>query len=54
MQGLAESVQGIAAWLQSVSAMVPVSQLSIITWVMVMVSGSLASGASFNRPERWP
>ena len=37
-QGLAEFLQGAATWLQSVSLDIPVVQLSIVAWIMFILS----------------
>ena len=51
-EGVAELFQGLGTWLQSVSPYVPISQLSILTWVIVMVSQSFASKDAFNTHEQ--
>jgi hypothetical protein len=51
-QGLASSLHGLASWLQSASENVPISQLSLMAWVMFVLSCSLAGNNPFNTPEQ--
>jgi hypothetical protein len=38
-QALASALNDLAWWLQSASQVVPISQLSIATWLMFVISG---------------
>ncbi len=40
---LAASLQQLASWLQSAAAVIPVSQLSIVSWLMFAVSGAFGA-----------
>jgi hypothetical protein len=51
-QGLAELLQGLGTWLQSVSPYVPVSQLTIVTWAIFMATQSFSSKKAFNAHEQ--
>ena len=51
-QGLTASLEEAATWLQAASQAVPVSQLSVVTWVVFLISGSFASKNAFNAPEQ--
>jgi hypothetical protein len=51
-QGLAELLQGMGTWLQSVSPYVPISQLTIVTWAIFMVTQSFSSKKAFNAHEQ--
>lgn len=37
-------LQDLAAWLQSAAMIVPISQLSLISWLMLAASGSFERG----------
>jgi hypothetical protein len=49
---LESTIQNVASLLLSVSQTVPVSQLSIVAWLMLGASKSIASRGSFNTSER--
>jgi hypothetical protein len=49
---LASFLQALAAWTQSASQAVPLSQLSLIAWMLLAASRSLVSSAPFNDTER--
>jgi len=51
-QALASVLDDLAWWLQSASQVVPISQLSIVTWVMFVISGSLDFKKAFKSPEQ--
>ena len=53
-QGLAELLQGLGTWLQSVSPYIPISQLPIATWVIFMAAQSFSSKGAFNAHEQSP
>jgi hypothetical protein len=45
LTGLTAPVLELATWLQTASMVVPVSQLSLISWFMFAVSGAFRQGA---------
>jgi hypothetical protein len=49
---LASMVQTIATYLLSASQALPVSQLSVVVWLMFAASRSMAARNSFNSAER--
>jgi len=51
-QALASVLSDLAWWLQSASQVVPVSQLSLITWAMFVISGSFDSKKAFKATEQ--
>ena len=51
-QGLASFLIGLASWLQLASESLPISQLSIVAWIMFVLSGSFAGNNPFKFPER--
>ncbi len=51
-QGLTSALETVATWFQSASLAVPLSQLSVMTWVMFVISGLFHSKDPFNVPER--
>ena len=51
-QGLAFSLDGLAAWLQSASERVPISQLSLMVWAMFVLSVTFARKSPFNSTEQ--
>jgi len=51
-QALASALNDLAWWLQSASQVVPISQLSLVTWVVFVISGSLDSKKAFKAPEQ--
>lgn len=52
--GLISSVDEVVSWLLSASQSVPISQLSLIAWLVFAFGGSSVSRSSFNTPERPP
>lgn len=51
-QGLAESLGELAWFLQSVSQTIPVSQVSLLAWLMYVISCSLTNQSPFKAPEQ--
>jgi len=51
-QGLASFLIGLASWLQLASESLPISQLSIVAWIMFALSGSFTRNNPFKSPER--
>jgi hypothetical protein len=51
-QGLASVLEDVATWLQSASQAVPISQLSIATWLVFVISGAFGSKNAFNFAEQ--
>ncbi|HXW95435.1 MAG TPA: hypothetical protein VEJ19_07000 [Nitrososphaerales archaeon] len=51
-QALASALHGVAWSLQSASQVVPISQLSIVSWVMFAISGFFDSKKAFKVPEQ--
>jgi len=51
-QALAAALNDLAWWLQSASQVVPVSQLSVVTWVMFVISGSFPYKKAFKAAEQ--
>jgi len=46
-QALATALNDVAWWLQSASQVVPISQLSLVTWVIFVISGSFNPKKAF-------
>jgi len=46
-QALASGLADVAWWLQSVSQAIPISQLSLVTWVIFVISSSFNSKKAF-------
>jgi len=51
-QALAVALNDVAWWLQSASQVVPISQLSLVTWLMFVITGSFNSRKAFRIPEQ--
>jgi hypothetical protein len=51
-QGFVSAFGDAASWLQAAFQAVPIFQLSIMTWVMFIISGCLCSTKVFNVPEQ--
>jgi hypothetical protein len=51
-QALVSALGDVASLFQSVSQAIPISQLSLMTWVFFIVSGRFASKEAFNVPEQ--
>jgi len=51
-QGLALSLDGLAAWLQTASERVPITQLSLMAWAMFVLSVTFARKSPFNSTEQ--
>jgi len=51
-QGLASALMEAASWLQVTSQTVPISQLSLLTWVIFVVSCSFNDRNAFKVPEQ--
>jgi len=51
-QALASVLNDVAWWLQSASQVVPISQLSLVTWVVFVISGSIDLKKVFKVPEQ--
>jgi hypothetical protein len=51
-QALAATLSDVAWWLQSASQIVPISQLSLVTWLMFLISGLFNSKKAFRAPEQ--
>ncbi len=51
-ESLASTLSDLASWLQSASQAFPISQLSLMSWLAFVVSGSLASKKAFNLTEQ--
>jgi len=49
---LVSALRGIASWLQSASQVVPISQLSVVTWAFFTIFGSFDSKSAFNITEQ--
>jgi len=51
-QALVSALNDVAWWLQSASQVVPISQLSLVTWVIFVISGSFNSKTAFKVREQ--
>jgi len=51
-QALASALNDLAWWLQSATQLVPISQLTIVTWVVFVISGSFKFKVPFKAPEQ--
>jgi hypothetical protein len=51
-QILLSAIGDLASWLQSASQAVPISQLSLIAWVMLNISSRFDPLNPFNVPEQ--
>jgi hypothetical protein len=51
-QGLTSILEDVATWLLSASQSVPISQLSIATWAVFLISGAFSSKTAFNVAEQ--
>jgi len=49
---LTPALEQVATWLQGASQAVPISQLSFMTWVMFVISGSINLRSAFNISEQ--
>jgi len=45
-QALATALSDVAWWIQFASQVIPISQLSIVTWVIFVIAGSFNSKKS--------
>jgi hypothetical protein len=46
------ALDDVTSWLQSASQTFPTFQLSVITWVMFIISGRYEARRAFNVPEQ--
>ncbi len=51
-KGLTATLRQLASWLQLASQAVPISQLSVMTWLIFAASGSVSSWNPFNIHEQ--